>query len=711
MTCRPRLALPALALLALAASACRDPVFFPEFDVDMTAGSHLADDASIAQDGEFVVSWSESTEVLARSFSSITSPQGDPFLMNADTTPARGNSSIARDASGGYVIVWNEAGEAIRGQRFDRDGTPIGENFTVITNAQAELSIPLVASDPSGNFVVAWTVDTPTNDDIFARRYDHNGVTLGDPLPVNTFTPFNQFATGIAMSASGFVVAWDGNTSLNDQYPFARLFDESGDPITPAFKVNSSTATGSSFNPDVAMNATGDFVVIWADGFVDEKRVLARRFDNDGDPVANQFQIRQATTLSASAPRVASDSFGNFLVVWEERPPNDFTAPADIYGRFFGPEGLGGSGEFRINQITTDSQIRPRPSLADNGEWIVSFQSNADGDFDVKGRKTGVRASPTIVMDPPEAVGASEGGSTLGNGVFEPGETHVLRTAWINDTAEAVDSILSFTELFTGPFGPTYTINDGEATYNALPTGQIKSCIEEADCFSVTVNDAIPRPALHWDALLQEDTNMSVRHTWVLHLGESFPDVPPGHPFYKFIETLFHKGVTGGCAGGDSYCPGNPVARAQMAVFLLKSKFGSAHIPPTCTGTVFTDVPCTGGPFDPWIEELAGLQITGGCGGGNYCPNNTVTRQQMAVFLLKTFEGFAYDPPDCTDIFDDVTCTPGTGFSDWIEELYNRGITGGCSVTPLLYCPTNLNNRGQMAVFLVKTFGLVLYGG
>ena len=128
-------------------------------------------------------------------------------------------------------------------------------------------------------------------------------------------------------------------------------------------------------------------------------------------------------------------------------------------------------------------------------------------------------------------------------------------------------------------------------------------------------------------------------------------------------------------------------------------------------GTVFNDVPCTGGGFDPWIEELAGLQITGGCGNGNYCPNNTVTRQQMAVFLLKALEGSAYDPPDCTGVFDDVTCTPGTGFSDWIEELADRGITGGCSVAPPLYCPTNPNNRGQMAVFLVKTFGLVLYGG
>ena len=45
-------------------------------------------------------------------------------------------------------------------------------------------------------------------------------------------------------------------------------------------------------------------------------------------------------------------------------------------------------------------------------------------------------------------------------------------------------------------------------------------------------------------------------------------------------------------------------------------------------------------------------------------------------------------------------------FAPWIEDLYTRNITGGCSTSPLLYCPGSPNNRGQMAVFLIKTFGL-----
>jgi hypothetical protein len=129
-------------------------------------------------------------------------------------------------------------------------------------------------------------------------------------------------------------------------------------------------------------------------------------------------------------------------------------------------------------------------------------------------------------------------------------------------------------------------------------------------------------------------------------------------PFHGFVETLIRSGVTAGCGGGG-YCRDTAVTRAQMAVFLLKGKLGADHVPPACTGAVFTDVPCTGGTFDPWIEELASLGVTGGCGGGRYCPDAPVTREQMAVFLLKAKNGSTFDPPDCTGVFDDVPCTPG----------------------------------------------------
>ncbi|MCP6768680.1 S-layer homology domain-containing protein, partial [Klebsiella pneumoniae] len=69
--------------------------------------------------------------------------------------------------------------------------------------------------------------------------------------------------------------------------------------------------------------------------------------------------------------------------------------------------------------------------------------------------------------------------------------------------------------------------------------------------------------------------------------------------------------------------------------------------------------------------------ITGGCGAGNFCPGNPVTRAQMAVFLLKIEHGSNYAPPACTPTFADVACP--SLFADWIQQLFAEGITAGCS--------------------------------
>ena len=508
------------------------------------------------------------------------------------------------------------------------------------------------------------------------------------------------------MSPSGFVVSWFGAVASagaggSGFAIFARRFDADGNPMTGDLQVNTATLMGDNSLPDVAMNGAGDFVVVWHDSYNNFFTSSGRRYASDGSPMGDVFPVSKMAA-SAIDPRVASDWAGNFLVAWQSETAGSLA----IAARYWDIGGFSVSSEFVVNETTTGYHFHPDVGVARDGTFVVSWTGGTESTYDVKGRKSGVRAAPQIDVDP-ALDGLSSPSGNLGNGVFEPGETVIPRTAWANDTEAGVE-LSGAAPLFTGPAGADYTINDGAADYQTIAGGSSASCFDNDDCYSITVSAPAVRPVQHWDGLLQETLSVGVPKTWTLHVGESFPDVPTDNQFYAFIENLFHNGITGGCATGN-YCPADPVTRAQMAVFLLKAKFGQAHVPPPCTGTVFPDVPCTGSPFDPWIEELAALGITGGCGGGLYCPNNTVTRQQMAVFLLKAFEGSTYVPPTCTGVFDDVTCP--SQFADWIEELADRQITGGCSVAPPLYCPTNPNNRGQMAVFLVKTFGLVLYGG
>ncbi|HET8646685.1 MAG TPA: S-layer homology domain-containing protein, partial [Vicinamibacteria bacterium] len=124
--------------------------------------------------------------------------------------------------------------------------------------------------------------------------------------------------------------------------------------------------------------------------------------------------------------------------------------------------------------------------------------------------------------------------------------------------------------------------------------------------------------------------------------------------------------------------------------------------------TAFTDVPASS-PFCPWIEELARRGVVAGCGGGNFCPAQAVSREQMAVFTLRTLEGSTYTPPACvagSEMYGDVPAA--SPFCAWIEELTRRGVVAGCGGGD--YCPAAPVTREQMSVFLSGTFGLALYG-
>lgn len=179
-----------------------------------------------------------------------------------------------------------------------------------------------------------------------------------------------------------------------------------------------------------------------------------------------------------------------------------------------------------------------------------------------------------------------------------------------------------------------------------------------------------------------------------------FDDVPPGAFAFAFIETFARAGITSGC-GPTTYCPQEQVTRAQMAVFLERGMRGGAYSPPAATGNVFLDI----GVDDfaaAFIEQFYLDGITSGCGSNNYCPTDPVTRAQMAVFLLRAKYGSWYLPPAPVGTFTDV---PVGSFADaWIEQLAAEGITSGCGNGN--YCPDDAVTRAQMAVFLVRTFGL-----
>jgi alpha-tubulin suppressor-like RCC1 family protein len=188
-------------------------------------------------------------------------------------------------------------------------------------------------------------------------------------------------------------------------------------------------------------------------------------------------------------------------------------------------------------------------------------------------------------------------------------------------------------------------------------------------------------------------------------VNQTFVDVTNDYWAADFVEQLYVAGITDGCGSAPlRYCPDAIVTRAQMAVFLLRSLHGSTYTPPALgEGAGFGDVPDDHWAA-AWITELAAQGITDGCGGGDYCPEQAVTRAQIAVFLLRAKYGPGYAPPVVGN---------ETGIGDvpvdhwaaaWIKQLAAEGITAGCGGGN--YCPEAPVTRAQMAVFLVRTFDL-----
>ena len=119
--------------------------------------------------------------------------------------------------------------------------------------------------------------------------------------------------------------------------------------------------------------------------------------------------------------------------------------------------------------------------------------------------------------------------------------------------------------------------------------------------------------------------------------GTVFSDVPASYWAAPWIEQLYRDGITKGCAVGR-YCPESPVLRSEMAGFLLRVRYGGNYVAPPATGTVFVDVPASYWAADN-IEKLYADGLTSGCSAQPraYCPEQSVTRDQMAGFLSKTF--------------------------------------------------------------------------
>jgi len=363
----------------------------PEFQVNThTTYSQTAPSVGVDGMGNFVVAWTSfgkdgsATGIAARRFDSAGASLGAEFQVNTHTTSYQYSPAVAVDGVGNFVVVWTSngkdgSGNGVSGQRFDSTGAPLGGEFVVNTYTTGNQVDASVAIDGMGDFVVVWSGDGQDGSlsGIFGQRFDSAGMPLGGEFQVNTFTTSLQQVPSVAMHASGsFVVAWTTfSEDLSGTGVFAQRYDSGGMPLGGEFQVNT-YATGYQFEPAVAVDGSGNFVVAWTsdgeDGSGDG--IFARRFDSAGAPLSDGFRVNAYTTSDQAQPAVAADASGSFVVAWTSYRQDG--SGNGVLTRLFDRTGSPVGGEFQVNTYTTLGQYLPSVGLDGSGGAVVAWSSS-----------------------------------------------------------------------------------------------------------------------------------------------------------------------------------------------------------------------------------------------------------------------------------------------------------------------------------------------
>ncbi|MFC1452592.1 hypothetical protein ACFLSJ_04520, partial [Verrucomicrobiota bacterium] len=330
-----------------------------------------------------------SAAVLSISPGTCSAQIGNPFPVNQYTNQSQTAPDVALAADGSFVVVWESDGQdgsyqGVYARAFDSSGTPRGNELQVNQYATGWQSSPSVSMNATGGFVVAWESESEEASEVFARLYGAGGSPAGAEFRVNQYDADTQGAPDVAMNATGdFVVVWQSYEQDSSYYGvYARKYDRRGVPQLDEFRVN----VGSNLNqrsPSTDITPAGTFVVTWESEGQDGSRegVYARLYSPVCFPAGSEFRVNQYYPDSQGAPSVAMDTTGNFVVVWQSMAQD--RSDNGVYGRRYNVRGDALGDEFRVNQYTQGNQGAPRTTMNGSGMFAVVWQSEGqDGDGD-----------------------------------------------------------------------------------------------------------------------------------------------------------------------------------------------------------------------------------------------------------------------------------------------------------------------------------------
>jgi hypothetical protein len=341
-------------------------------------------------DGDFVVTWSSNGQdgsgwgVYAQRYNAAGEALGNEFRVNTITSNSQQFSTVAMDADGDFVVTWSSNGQdgsgwGVYAQRYNAVGEAIGDQFRVNSYTSGSQEFSTVAMDADGDFAVTWSSNSQDGSGwgVYAQRYNAAGQALGDAFRVNSYTSGSQIYSKVAMDADGdFVVIWNSAGQDGSSYGvYAQRYSAAGEVLGGEFKVNTYTSSTQRFS-SVAMDADGDFVVTWSSSGQDGSSwgVYAQRYNAAGEALGQEFRVNTFSSGSQLYSTVAMDADGDFVITWSSSAQDG--SGYGVYAQRYNAAGEAIGDEFQVNTYTNNSQRFSNVAMDADGDFIVNWTSN-----------------------------------------------------------------------------------------------------------------------------------------------------------------------------------------------------------------------------------------------------------------------------------------------------------------------------------------------
>jgi len=332
---------------------------------------------AISRAGRSVITWQDSpgpccieSVVRAQRYVAAAPRPSPPFFVAQDTSSLHEWPSVAMDATGNFVVVWNEEsrGQFVSAQRFARNGKRVGPEFPVSVAPLFQATDPSIAMGDSGGFAVFWQ----SFPGLVGRVFDHRGQAVSDEFDAPEFgtDPYQRpFHQRVAMDGEGnfVVVATTYGLDGSGLGVTGQRFDRQGIPAAPAFQVNTDTA-GDQFLSSISMNSSGEFVVVWSSpsgGFTSSNQ--AQFYDPSGSRVGPAFSVGKS---GYDMPSAAVDGEGNVVVASSLPGDHGWNQPIIAY-RFISPHLLALASPRGFETLDCRDPVNSQPTI----RW-------ASGEFD-----------------------------------------------------------------------------------------------------------------------------------------------------------------------------------------------------------------------------------------------------------------------------------------------------------------------------------------